>query len=53
MAAWMHACSTVAPSSVVPPPTVSDLVQVLPSVQREVVDVLAAMVLTITSEVRI
>jgi hypothetical protein len=53
MAAWMRACSTVTASSVVAPPTtVSDVVQMLPSVRHEVVDVLAAIALTITPEVR-
>lgn len=53
MAAWMHACSTATPpSALASPKTLIDVVQVLPSVQREVIDVLAAMALTITPEVR-
>jgi hypothetical protein len=50
MAAWMNACAAVAPSAA--PATVSDVVRVLPDVQRDVVDVLAAMALAITPEVR-
>jgi hypothetical protein len=49
MAAWMNACAAVAPSAAAA--TVSDVVQVLPNVQRDVVDVLATMALTITPEV--
>lgn len=53
MAAWMHACAAVAPSAL-PSSTLSinDPVQMPPGAQRDVVDVLAAMALTITPEVR-
>jgi len=52
MAAWIQACAAVAPSARPPPSPVVDSVQMLPTVQRDVVDVLAAMALTITPEVR-
>ena len=53
MAAWMRACAAVTLSAAPPSPTPGgDPVGVLPTVHRDVVDVLAAMALTITSEVR-
>jgi hypothetical protein len=49
MAAWMRACAVAPP---LPPPRVPELTaQLAPDVQRDVVDVLAAMVLTIALEV--
>lgn len=52
MAAWMHAVA-IAPSTLATaPPPVNDAMQMPPSAQRDVVDVLAAMALTITPEVR-
>lgn len=52
MAAWMHACAAAAPSAPRLSLPVTDVVQMLPSAQRDIVDVLAAMALTITPEVR-
>lgn len=53
MAAWMRAVA-IAPSAVATAaPAVNDAMQIPPSAQRDVVDVLAAMALTITPEVRI
>lgn len=53
MAAWMRACAAVVPSAMPATPLpVNDCMQVPPSAQRDVVDVLAAMALTITAEVR-
>lgn len=52
MAAWMRACATAAPSAVPLPAPVIDSVHMPPTAQRDVVDVLAAMALTITPEVR-
>ena len=52
MAAWMHACAAVTPPPGTPLRTsVSDTVQLLPTEQRNIVDVIAAMALRITSEV--
>jgi len=50
MASWMSACAAV-PSSVTPAQR-ADVVPMLPSAQRDVIDVLAAMALPITPEVR-
>ena len=52
VAAWMSACTTVAQTTASRSLVVSDAVPMLPSAQRDVVDVLAAMALTITPEVR-
>lgn len=52
MAAWMNACAAAAPPIMAPPATVGEVVQVLPSMQRDVIDVLAAMALTSAPEVR-
>jgi hypothetical protein len=52
MAAWMSACTTATPPAASALPAVSDVVPMLPSAQRDVIDVLAAMALTITPEVR-
>jgi hypothetical protein len=51
MAAWMSACTAVT-SPTPTPPVVGDVLHMLPSAQREVIDLLAAMALTITPEVR-
>jgi len=50
MAAWMSACTAVTPS--MPTPTTPVLGDVLSSAQRDVIDLLAAMALTITPEAR-
>jgi hypothetical protein len=53
MVAWMHACATAAAAAVVVvPPAVVDGVRMPPGVQREVIDVLAAMALGTAMEVR-
>jgi hypothetical protein len=52
MAAWMNACAAAVPPTVAPPVMVGDVAQVLPSMQRDVIDVLAAMALTSAPEVR-
>lgn len=52
MAAWMAACTTLTQPSAPTSPAVTDVIHMLPSAQRDVVDVLAAMALTITPEVR-
>jgi hypothetical protein len=52
MAAWMSACAAVTPPTASALPVVRDLVPMLPSAQRDVIDVLAAMALKITPEVR-
>jgi hypothetical protein len=54
MAAWMHACKCALTSlSAAPSPSGSrDRVHVLPAVQREVIDVLTAMALKMTPEVK-
>jgi hypothetical protein len=52
MAAWMHACMTAAPAPAAVPPSRATTVPVSPNVQREVVDVLAAMALRTGLEVR-
>lgn len=51
MAAWMQICATVAPPTTSPSPVIDDA-RLPASAQRDVVDVLAAMALTITTEVR-
>ena len=51
MAAWMRACAAVTPAAGPPLSPVSGSAQMLSAVQRDVVDVLAAMALTITPEV--
>jgi hypothetical protein len=57
MAAWMSACTAVTSSSTMAtptptPPVIGDVMHILPSAQRDVIDLLAAMALTITPEVR-
>ena len=52
MAAWMSACSAVTPPAASALPAISDVVPMVPSAERDVIDVLAAMALTITTEVR-
>jgi hypothetical protein len=53
MAAWMSACTAVTASMPTPTtPVVGDVLHMLPSAQRDVIDLLAAMALTITPEVR-
>jgi hypothetical protein len=49
MAAWMHACASVTTTEAAP--VVSDSASMLPTAQRDVVDVLAAMILTSIPEV--
>jgi hypothetical protein len=51
MVAWMHACATAAVASAVPP-AAGNGVRMPPGVQREVIDVLAAMALGTAMEVR-
>lgn len=52
MAGWIHACTAAAASPRdLPPPTPATATLMPPNVQREVVDVLAAMALTRTTEV--
>lgn len=48
----MRACATAAASAAPTPRQRNDAVQLSPSAQRDIVDVLAAMALTITPEVR-
>jgi hypothetical protein len=50
MAAWMSACTAVTPPMATP--VTGDALHMLPSAQRDVIDVLAAMALTTTPEVR-
>jgi len=52
MAAWMSACAAVTPTVASARPAVGDVVPMPPSAQRDVIDVLAAMALPITPEVR-
>jgi len=52
MAAWMHAVALAPLATAVVAAPVDDTMQMPPSAQRDVVDVLAAMALTITPEVR-
>lgn len=53
MAAWMSACTAVTPSMPTPTtPVLGDVLHMLPSAQRDVIDLLAAMALTITPEAR-
>lgn len=54
VAAWMRACTAATPPAAQRArPSTSDVVQLLPTTQRDVVDVLATMALTtITTEVR-
>lgn len=52
MAAWMHVCATAAAGAVAAPPVAGNGVRMPPGVQREVIDVLAAMALTTGMEVR-
>jgi hypothetical protein len=51
MAAWMHACAAITPSGARSTSTVGDFARVLPNLQHDVAEVLAAMALTITTEV--
>lgn len=52
MAGWIHACTAAAASPRdLPPPALVTATLMPPNVQREVVDVLAAMALTRTTEV--
>jgi len=51
MAAWMSACTAVTPP-LETTPVAGDVLNILPSAQRDVIDVLAAMALTTTPEVR-
>jgi hypothetical protein len=52
MVAWMHACATVAPEPAALLPSRRGVaVPTCPNVQREVIDVLAAMALTTAQEV--
>ncbi len=52
MASWMSACAAVPPPTAPAPRVVSDVVPMLPSTQRDVIDVLAAMAIPITPQVR-
>jgi hypothetical protein len=52
MASWMSACAAVMPPAAPAPRAVSDVVPMLPSAQRDVIDVLAAMAIPIIPEVR-
>jgi hypothetical protein len=52
MAAWMSACAAVTPLAASARLAVGDVVPMPPSAQRDVIDVLAAMALPITPEVR-
>jgi hypothetical protein len=53
MAAWMSACTAVGSSTPTPTtPVVGEILHMIPSAQRDVIDLLAAMALTITPEVR-
>jgi hypothetical protein len=54
MVAWMHACATVAPAAdALSPSRLGVAVPACPNLQREVIDVLAAMALTTAQEVSI
>lgn len=48
----MHACAAAAPPALRSPLPVNDAVQMPLSAQHDIIDVLAAMALTITAEVR-
>jgi len=50
MAAWMQACASAATAAV--SPTAGNGMRMPPSVEREVIDVLAAMALTTAMEVK-
>jgi hypothetical protein len=52
MASWRSAYAAVTPPVAPAPRAISDVVPMLPSAQRDVIDVLAAMALPITPEVR-
>lgn len=52
MAAWIHACSAVTSSAAASPPVAADDMCMPASVQREVIDVLAAMASATAWEVR-